>query len=325
MTEPGPDSWAALRSERPLSDGSLVTRAIAWEGKESSILMGMGAEGDLHLLVPVSNPEPGRAIADLNGVRVRLRATEAGRYLDLVAAPQHEMVFSPVCREIVRVVFANGREPWAAVDSIIRQWQAACRPSRPPMSQAVQTGLVGELIVLARVLIPALGSRAVAMWGGPDSERHDFIAGMLHIEVKTTRASRQEHEISRLDQLWAPAGSRLLLASIRLELSIGGTLTLATLIDDVNALIKDDPAMMEELLQKLAQLGWSDEMRRSGEMLRFNLDDAAFYDVDDEFPRLPLGFRPHSGIVAMRYTISLANLPMLDLNEVSDLIAVAAA
>ncbi|TIS52990.1 MAG: PD-(D/E)XK motif protein [Mesorhizobium sp.] len=117
----------------------------------------------------------------------------AGPYLDLVASPQHERVFSPVCREVIEAVHAQGREPWAATDTVIRHWQSAWRATRPQMSQAVQIGLVGELIVLSRVMIPMLGARAVLMWSGADSERHDFIAGALHLEVKTTKGVPPRH------------------------------------------------------------------------------------------------------------------------------------
>ncbi|MGO4264093.1 PD-(D/E)XK motif protein, partial [Lysobacter sp. TAB13] len=111
------------------------------------------------------------------------------------------------------------------MDATIRNWQAIWRPSRLHMTQSVQIGLVGELLILTRVLVPVFGTRAVACWSGADKERHDFIAGTLHLEVKTTTRSRHEHEISRLDQLWIADGRSLILASIRLEQSIGGTIT----------------------------------------------------------------------------------------------------
>ena len=324
-TELSAAGWAALRTERPLSDGSLVTRAISWDGQVSGILVGMDAVGELYLLIPMPDTEVRRTIADLNGLRVRPRVTEAGPYLSLTAEPQHERVFTPVCREIVQAVFSNGREPWAAVDSVIRQWLAAWRAIRPAMSRPVQIGLVGELIILARVMIPALGAAAILSWSGAERERHDFIAGLLHIEVKTTTRNRHEHEISRLDQLWIGGGAALVLASVRLEATIGGDTTVATMVDEVLHLAKDEPGLADAFLVKLSKLDWSDDMRRSGELLSFNLSEAAFYEVDADFPRLTESFTPPAGIVAVRYTISLANLPTLDLDEVYGLLGSAVA
>lgn len=313
-------AWATLRAERPLSDGSLATRSVVWDGQVSGILAGMDAAGALHLLIPVPDAEVLRTIADLNGLRVRLRVTDAGPYLSVTADPQHERVFTPIGREIVQAVFSEGREPWAAVDSIVRRWLAAFRAIRPAMSRSVQIGLIGELIILARVMIPTLGAAAILSWSGAESERHDFIAGLLHIEVKTTTRVRHEHEISRLDQLWIGGEATLVLASVRLESTMGGNMTVATMVDEVLHLIRGEPGLADTFLLKLFRLDWTDEMRRSGELLAFNLSEAAFFEVDDQFPRLTEDFDPPTGVVAVRYTISLANLPTLDLDEVAGLL-----
>jgi hypothetical protein len=318
--EPNPEAWAELRAERPISDDGLVTRAVLHRGEATAILMGMDAEGDLHLLIPVSGGPSTQEFPDLNGLVVRHRITSEGEFLDLVATAPHERVFTPVCREVIEAVHAQNRAPWAAVASIIRQWQSAWRPTREYMSRTTQVGLAGELIILARIMVPALGASAVLSWSGPERERHDFVSGDLHLEVKTTRGSRHEHEISRLDQLWVPGGRRLLLASVQLEASIGGALTLASLIDELIDLIRDDAAAVDDFLRKLSRLDWSDEMRRSGELLRFHLRAAALYEVDEEFPRLRQDFQPPSGVLAVRYTVSLANLPTLGVDEVVDML-----
>lgn len=317
------DGWAELRAERPLSEGSLATLPVSWAGQDTSILTGMDAAGELQLLIPVPDAVVRKDIPDLNGLKVRLRLTEDGSYISLAANPQHEPVFTPFCREVVQAVFADAREPWAAVASIIRNWQTIWRQGPTNMSQAVQIGLVGELLILSRLAIPALGVDAVMCWSGPLTERHDFIIGDLHIEVKTTTRSRHEHEISRLDQLWTGDQQSLLLASVRLERSIGGAMTLATLVDETVNLLRHNVWAVDELLIKLRRLGWEDEMRGSGELIRFNLRDATLYEVEGEFPRLPRSFFIPSGISGLKYTISLANLPTLDIDEVSGLIVAA--
>ena len=188
------------------------------------------------------------------------------------------------------------------------------------MSRSAQVGLVGELLILQRILLPVLGPQAVFHWSGPDQERHDFVVGPVHLEVKATRGSRHEHEISRLDQLWTAVGDRLFVASVQLEETQGGYLTIATLIDAIIDVIRTDSAAVDDFLLKLFRLDWDDEMRRSGELMRFNLRDATIHEVDDAFPRLAPNFRPPSGVVAVRYTISLANLEPLDPADVAALI-----
>lgn len=317
MTDmPSQEHWAQLRARRPSYERELATEEIKVDGCATGILMAVDQQTDLHLLVPVIGPPTTQEPADLNGLKVRHRITPAGDYLGLVASAAHEHVFTPVCKEVIEAVHTRRRDPWAAVGSIIHQWQSAWRPSRQAMSKQAQVGLVGELLILLRVMVPALGPEAVFCWSGPQRERHDFIHGTVHLEVKTTRGSRHEHEVSRLDQLWAPPGRRLLLASVQVEESIGGAKTLADLIDELTQVFRVDSAASDDFLAKLVQLEWDDEMRRSGELMRFHFRDAALYEVDESFPRLPDGFTRPAGVIAIRYTISLANLPPVDASDV---------
>lgn len=318
---PSPSTWAELRATRPNVEDALATREVRHAGVATGILMGMDQQGDLHLLVPVTAGPHVAEPADLTGLRVRHRITAKGEFLGLLATAAHERVFTPFCREVIEAVHAEGRDPWKAVASVIRQWQSAFRPGRQAMSRAAQVGLAGELLVLQRIMLPVLGPQAVFHWAGPDQERHDFVVGPVHVEVKTTRGSRHEHEISRLDQLWTAGGDQLFLASVQLEETQGGHLTLAALIDGIIDGIRADSAAVDDFLIKLSGLDWDDEMRRSGELMKFNLRDATVHEVDDVFPRLPPDFDRPNGVIAVRYTISLANLDPLDASDLADLIA----
>jgi hypothetical protein len=191
------------------------------------------------------------------------------------------------------------------------------------MDKSVQVGLFGELLALQTLMIPSLGPAAIDQWSGPDAERHDFVGDRLHIEVKTTRKSRHEHEISRLDQLRVPDGCQLLLVSIQLEQSVGGDETLATRVDTIVNLLRNDAAALDTFMTKLVNVGWSEEMRNSGELLRFFLRDAFVFAVDEDFPRLPDDFTPPSGVVSVKYTIDLANLPALGMDEAMAIIEAA--
>ena len=91
-----------------------------------------------------------------------------------------------------------------------------------------------------------------------------------------------------------------------------GSETLVNLVDSVTAAVRHDPAAIDSFLTKLDGLDWSDDMRRSSE-------------VDDEFPQLPANSILLNGVLAVRYTISLANLPQLDIAEVRQDIADATA
>lgn len=318
---PTPLLWADLRAVRPLGEDALVTALISVGGVETMLSMAMDNVGNLHLLIPVQCGPSGTPPPDLNGLKVRHRCLESGDVLDLSAPPSHERVFTPFCRDIVDAIVMEGRDPWKAVATIIRAWQSAWKPARREMDKSVQVGLLGELLVLRTLMIPVLGPAAVGQWSGPDFERHDFVGERLHIEVKTTTRSRAEHEISRLDQLRVPVGCQLLFISIQLEKSVGGDETLATQIDAVVELLRKDAAALDDFMTKMVNMGWSEEMRNSGELLRFFVRGAEVYAVDDDFPRLPDDFQPPSGVVSVKYTVDLANLPSLGMDEASALVS----
>ena len=315
-----PAHWAQLRAQRPQSEDVLTVMPISVDGIETRLSMAVDQAGHLHLLISVDHASGKAMPPDLNGLKVRHRQLDTGEVFDLSAPPSHEQVFTPFCREIVDAVVLQNREPWKAVAATIRTWQSAWKPLRQTMDKTVQVGLFGELMVLRSLMIPAIGSAAVDHWSGPESERHDFISGRLHIEVKTTRKTRLEHEISRLDQLWAPVGCQLLFESIQLEETIGGNETLATQVDAIVDLLRGDPAALDGFMTKMVYMGWSEEIRKSGELLRFFVRGADVYAVDEDFPRLPEDFLPPPGIVSVKYTIDLANLPTLGVDEASAVI-----
>ena len=313
--------WAKLRDKMPSHDEAMSTSSagIVRDGRE--LLFGMDRRSHLHLLIPVDEAPEGDSPVDLQGLRVRHRIIEGGhQYLDLIASPAHEHLFSPLTGEILTAVIEEGRKPWKAVNTIVRAWQSAWKPIIPEMSKLVQVGLFGELLTLEKIMIPARGPEAVYLWSGPEYERHDFICDEIHLEVKTTRKDRHEHTISRRDQLDTPTGRELIVVSVLLEESIGGTESVATKMDKIVDLIRTDSAATDSFMAKMIQLGWTDELRRSGQLLRFNLRDAHIYQVDDTFPRLPAELVIPDGVVGIRYNINLTNIPSLGVDAAIDIV-----
>jgi hypothetical protein len=318
---PTPALWASLREARPVHDDALTTASAGTGPNGCELLFAVDRRSELHLLIPVDSGPPGDKPADLQGLRVRHRHLEGGvQYLDLIAGAAHERLFSPFSGEVLSAVIDQGRRPWDAVAAIMRAWQSAWKPTVPNMAKTVQVGLFGELLTLEKIMIPALGPPAVHLWSGPDSERHDFVGMTLHLEVKTTRKSRHEHEISRLDQLRVPCGRRLVLVSVLVEESAAGVESVGTKMEEVADLIRADATASDAFQAKMVQLGWSDGLRRSGELLRFHLRDANIYEVNDSFPRLPDDFEPPKGVVAIRYTVDLANVPSIDVDDAIGLV-----
>ena len=201
--------------------------------------------------------------------------------------------------------------------------RAALRPLTPELSTAEQIGLFGELWVLSNVLFPTLGSRVCHLWSGPESERHDFVGQGVHVEVKTTTRSEPKHEISRLDQLKAPASKRLLFVSVMLEKSLGGDETLADRVDEIREKLGSDGRALDAFDSRLAQLGWHEGLRQTGALLRFTFRDVHVFEVTGDFPRLPDDYLPPLGVTGIKYSINVGSLPSLEVSEVREVLLTA--
>jgi hypothetical protein len=306
--------WQDLRSQSQ-GGGTLV------ECVDPSIpgcLIGVDDDGTLHLMIAIGE-EPNKIPPDLEAIVVRIIETDQ-LYLDIYAKGHFEMVFTPLANQIFAGVTVQGRKPIDVVMQTIEEFRSALKPVKPDLTLTEQIGLFGEIWVLRYVLIPNIGARACFLWSGPDSERHDFIGHSAHIEVKTTTRSEDKHEISRMDQLRAPCGKRLLFASIQLEKSEAGAMTLAVLIDEVIEVLGKDGKAIDAFESRLAKMRWHDGLRQSAELKKFNLRDAQFFEVEGTFPRLVDDYVPPRGITAIRYTIDISSRPTLDRDIVDEIV-----
>jgi hypothetical protein len=264
--------------------------------------------------------QPANIPQELEALVVRVIETDR-LYLDVSTRAHYERIFTPIATQMFIGVTVQGRKPIDVVTDTIAEFRSALKPTRATLSLSEQIGLIGELWVLRNVLMPVLGTQASRCWSGPNSERHDFVGRMVHVEVKTTTRSDDRHEISRQDQLKAPGGKKLLLASIQLERTEGGEMTVATLIDEVMTDLGTDGLSISAFQACLSRMQWHDELRQSGELKRFSLRNVQFFEVEGSFPRLPDDYVPPRGIVAIRYTIDLSSRAVLDQTVVNRIVS----
>ena len=306
--------WQNLKRQTP-AVGMLVETV---DPAVPQCLMGVDDDGHLHLMIAIGE-ETIKLPPAMEAVIVQLIDAN-GNYLDVYAKGHYEMIFTPLANQIFTAIVCQGRKPIDAVVQTIEEFRGALKPLTPDLTLNEQIGLFGELWVLQNVLIPSIGSRACYLWSGPDSERHDFIGATAHIEVKSTTKSEDRHEISRIDQLRAPTGKKLLLVSIQLERSEAGEKTLEKLIDEIIDALGLDSKAIDAFELRLSKIGWHDGLRQSSSLRRFNLRDALFFEVEGTFPRLPDDYVPPRGIVSIKYTIDVSSRSVLDKDEINSLV-----
>lgn len=300
-----------LRERRP-SHEDIYEQAA--DDLQTTALIGVSDDGRLHLLLAI-NVVPKSLPPDLQSLQVRILG-DGKIWMDVSARSHHEELLTLVANKILHAIRIEGRDPAVSVERIISDMRAALRTLVPDLSTAEQIGLFGELWVLSNILIPTLGTRACHLWSGPESERHDFVGQAVHVEVKTTTRSEPKHEISRIDQLRAPLGKRLLFVSVMLERSLGGDETLANRIDEVREKLGTDGHALDVFDSRLAMLGWHEGLRQTGDLLKFTFRSVHVFEVASSFPRLPDDYAAPLGVTGIKYSINVGSLPSLDVNEV---------
>lgn len=172
------------------------------------------------------------------------------------------------------------------------------------MSDHQELGLLGELLILEKLITSIGGSRAIAAWRGPEREEHDFGFQSFDVEVKTTLTEDRVHQVGSLTQLEPSLNRDLWLISI--QLTAGGIqgVTLPEMIDRIAAqLLASD--LSEQFFRYLHSLSW-DDGQRNLYIRTFALRGPIYsYRITSEFPALTAS------------KLSRANYPIERLTRVS--------
>lgn len=218
-----------------------------------------------------------------------------------------------VCDIIDRVQLMD--ENLATATDVVLQGMGALIRRQSSLSREAEIGLIGELLVLNRLIDSLTPSNALETWRGPDAEEHDFTLEGVDLEVKTTSSEERAHWITSADQLTPARNRPLTLVSIQLTPKMGaGSISLPEL---VGLLKQRCDQHGQHLMDKLESLGYANsdsDLYTTEWALRTSV---ACFTVDDAFPKITsselsrLGLGPER-ITALRYRVSLTSLQASD-------------
>ena len=169
-------------------------------------------------------------------------------------------------------------------------------------------GLIGELGILERHLIPILGaSEAVQCWSGPLGSPKDFEVGDVCIEAKTRRAvAKPEVVIASEHQLESSGIEALFLYVTEVTQAPSddqNAFTVTKMARRIHETVANaDFAAVGFLEDRLNAAGfdWDDDYSNC----RWLIGRYSMYDVRDDFPRIT-SLQVPSGISNLRYSLSL--------------------
>lgn len=261
------------------------------------------------VLLPVSISDSAESdqISELVTVRPITLGLEgkAMRFLEVRCEDEHlNEVFARVVGDILRRV-ESGTGTHKAVDEALKEFRRLLHKQRvSSIDEKTIVGLIGELLTLIEVI--EVNPDGLGGWHGPDSDRHDFRAGPVTIEVKTSLgADGNRIHINGMKQLEYSDNESLLIRHIRIEPDPDGTLTVPDLAAGAAALLTDQILLDE----KLKKLGYTADTREGWQTKRYKRIGASTFEVKDGFPRLIPAILnkewPLAGVSSVSYEVDL--------------------
>jgi hypothetical protein len=278
------EGWSTIQVA---SDLHLRVRAGRhFPGNEEALLVGFRAS---HLPVGIKLPEGrgfGVSLVHLGEI------TDGLAWISLSRRGLGTIeMFSAMSADILNSIAALSNADEAAVVqkflARIAAWQYFMeRGKSPVLDQEAEIGLVGEVLLLNRLLDCGITPKvATDSWRGPLGAVRDFELGRNSIEVKATISpSDFPAAISSFGQLDDDIGRNVFLAAIRLTVQPSGA-TLPELITSTEDRLQSDHSATDRFQQLILRAGFLSEHAGRYNMRTF-LAALELMHVTDEFPRL---------------------------------------
>ncbi len=293
------DAWNELAQTAPVARqyrSKLISTDVSLE-----IRAGMRAIDNAPCLMLQTALAPA-ALFELSGMRLSSVPDGTGPLLVLsLEGSSRRDLFLTICADIIAAAsLADANEALDQFLARLDAWRQFLRDRRDGLSRSETIGLIGELVVLERLL--ATDPHCLTSWQSPFDGLHDLLSNGHALEVKTGLGPSSTITISRLDQLDTGGLRRLDLLHVRLIETPNGR-SLGDIIAAVSDLLRDDfnRRSFENALLRRGLLP-GDDTARSTPKVQLRTVDA--YSVFDGFPRLIRSALPIA-ITEVTYTLEV--------------------
>lgn len=233
------------------------------------------------------------------------------------SGPPGHRLMAHIAYEAVRLL---GESPGLSNLALVEQLRPFLRlgVGQPLLTSEEQTGLVGELQLLAELLQLCSDeharARALETWVGPQGGLRDFFANGIAIEVKASADLR--HRVG-FEQILPRPEEALYLASVRVRRDASASLTLPDLVDRTAERLDDH--LVPDFEARLASYG-SVGYRTDGSgayrsASGFFVDAAELRQIDNASPILRRESfspgHPSPAVSAISYALDVSGIPLL--------------
>ena len=225
---------------------------------------------------------------------------------------EHRDIFYQLCLDIVESTrLAQSAEE--AVDRLVVRtwrWHRLLRGGHDGrLSGEEQKGLIGELLVLERHLLPVIGAAdAVRSWVGPLGAPKDFRVGLVGVEAKARAPLASTLPISSAEQLDSTDEARLFLHVTEVAEALEDSASAVTVTDVVretlDTIAAQDLSAERDFEERLLAAGfdWGDDYSDR----RWLVGKESLFEIVEGFPRITPGIVP-AGVDDVRYMIVLSS------------------
>ena len=310
MTVPN-DPWKDLT---PPSAASAINARRVDENNPWGFFWARAMDGKCLLVLQHKvESSPTKKLPSLKGVEVAVTDGDSQHSLMLVFRlldSRQRDIFHQLCIDIV-AAGASARTELEAVDLAVARtwrWHHLLRGgSGGQLSEDEQKGLIGELLVLERHLLPCLTpADSLAAWRGPLGAPKDFEVGRIGIEAKARRGAATPHVLITSEHQLDGGGCDLLfLHVVDLSHAPEGAAQAFTVSDAARRVcdrMSLDSAATDRYESLLAAAGfrWEDDYSD----FKWVEGPSRIYGVTDGFPRVT-AMEIATGVSNVRYSVSL--------------------
>ena len=308
MTE---DPWSSIS---PPSQAARISARRVEQSTRWGLYWAVDSDRNILLILQHgSGSRQSRQLPKLRGLRVEEQTADVGsdeRIVIRLTDQEQREIFLRFCHDIIESTALAKTEQQAVERFLARTWRwhrllQGDRDNR--LGDEEQKGLIGELVVLEKYLLPALGPMAsVRCWTGPMGTPQDFEVSRIHIEAKAQGFAARRVTISSEHQLKSCDADTLFLHVTEVVTATEGAtdaFTVTRVARRIRTMIaRHDMTAVELFEERLIATGfdWTDDYSDKPWLVM----GESLYEVRNGFPRITPSMFP-GGVGNVRYTISL--------------------
>jgi hypothetical protein len=221
---------------------------------------------------------------EVGGMRLGAYQGESGALLALTLEDREQAdLFLTVCSDVLASASVGSPDEYLArFLGRLDAWRSFLRERRAGFSKSETVGLIGELLILERLL--GIRRDLLFSWSAPEDGLHDFTSKGRALEVKSAIGPASRVRVSALDQLDPSGLDRLTLIHVRLTERADGR-CLKAIVENLTAILADETAR-RLLSNALLKRGLMPDDRAALEHPAIEVHEITAYQIDDGFPKL---------------------------------------